>query len=882
MRTKMRNKIQAACILLLLASCGSHKTVVKDKSASVKTDKTDKSAGMTMRNSDIQYRGKQWVINASSLSQPSRGLQNRHISLWASHGRYFNNQKNVWEWQRPYIFCTTEDLFTQTIVVPYLIPMLQNAGANVFTPRERDWQPNEVIVDNDGETQGIYFENNTGQKWTDGGTTGFSAEGTQTIYGGSNPFTWGTTRKAKTSKIPSCSISYQPLIPEDGKYAVYVSYPTLPKSVTDAEYTVIHKGIKTVFRVNQQMGGGTWVYLGTFDFSKGLSGENCVVLSNASNDKGYVTADAVRFGGGTGNISRNGMKSGLPRCLEGARYYAQWAGAPDSVYNSKQDTDDYKDDINARSNMTNWLAGGSCYVPGRAGKKVPLDLSLAVHSDAGYKQDLKSIYGSLSICTTNFHDGKLASGLSRDASKEFAGMLLEGMYDDLSAKYGKWAKREIYDRNYSETRVPEIPSAIIETLSHQSFPDMIMAQDPNVKFTIARSIYKTILKFLSKLCDKSYTVSPLAPENVSLSFVEDGVVEITWEGRNDPVEPSAAPAQYAVYTAAGNNGFDNGEPVKGNKIRIRLSPGVLYQFKVTAINKGGESFPSETLSAVCQPGAAKSVLIVNGFERLSAPEIIDGDAEQGFDMAQDPGVTYGLTVGWSGKQTNFDKSKAGTLGPKGLGFGGSELEGKFIMGNTFDYTAEHAKAILSTGKYNVASASRQAVATGKVSLRDYFCIDYIAGLERYTSQSSASYKAFPKSIQAKLTEYTRRGGNIIVSGAYINSDSQSDSDRSFMANVLHVSPAVKTKSGTVNGMGTQFDIYSELNPVHYAATSVDVVPAAAPAFCTLTYADGTSACVAYPGKSYRTIAMGFPFECIKSDKKKATIMRGLLSFLEGR
>ena len=882
MRTKMRNKIQAACILLLLASCGSHKTVVKDKSASVKTDKTDKSAGTAMKNSDIQYRGKQWVINASSLSQPSRGLQNRHISLWASHGRYFNNQKNVWEWQRPYIFCTTEDLFTQTIVVPYLIPMLQNAGANVFTPRERDWQPNEVIVDNDGETQGIYFENNTGQKWTDGGTTGFSAEGTQTLYGGSNPFTWGTTRKAKTSKIPSCSISYQPLIPEDGKYAVYVSYPTLPKSVTDAEYTVIHKGIKTVFRVNQQMGGGTWVYLGTFDFSKGLSGENCVVLSNASNDKGYVTADAVRFGGGMGNISRNGMKSGLPRCLEGARYYAQWAGAPDSVYNSKQDTDDYKDDINARSNMTNWLAGGSCYVPGRAGKKVPLDLSLAVHSDAGYKQDLKSLYGSLSICTTNFHDGKLASGLSRDASKEFAGMLLEGMYDDLSAKYGKWAKREIYDRNYSETRVPEIPSAIIETLSHQSFPDMIMAQDPNVKFTIARSIYKTILKFLSKLYDKSYTVSPLAPENVSLSFVEDGVVEITWEGRNDPVEPSAAPAQYAVYTAAGNNGFDNGEPVKGNKTRIRLSPGVLYRFKVTAINKGGESFPSETLSAVCQPGAAKSVLIVNGFERLSAPEIIDGDAEQGFDMAQDPGVTYGLTVGWSGKQTNFDKSKAGTLGPKGLGFGGSELEGKFIMGNTFDYTAEHAKAILSTGKYNVASASRQAVATGKVSLQGYFCIDYIAGLERYTSQSSASYKAFPKSIQTKLTEYTRRGGNILVSGAYINSDSQSDSDRSFMANVLHVSPAVKTKSATVNGMGTQFDIYSELNPVHYAATSVDVVPAAAPAFCTLTYADGTSACVAYPGKSYRTIAMGFPFECIKSDKKKASIMRGLLSFLEGR
>lgn len=868
--------------MLLLVSCGSHKTVVKDKGASVKTNKTEQTMDVTIKNTDIQYRGKQWVSNASSLSQPSRGLQNRHISLWASHGRYFNNQKNVWEWQRPYLFCTTEDLFTQTIVVPYLIPMLQNAGANVFTPRERDWQPNEVIVDNDGEAQGVYFENSIGQKWTDGGVSGFSAEGTQTIYGGSNPFTWGTTRKAKTSKIPSCSISYQPLIPENGKYAVYVSYPTLSKSVTDAEYTVIHQGIKTVFKVNQQMGGGTWVYLGTFEFSKGLSGDNCVILSNASNDKGYVTADAVRFGGGMGNISRNRIKSGLPRCLEGARYYAQWAGAPDSVYNSKQDTDDYKDDINARANMTNWLAGGSCYLPGRDGKKVPMDLSLAVHSDAGYNQDMKSLFGTLSICTTNFHNGKLASGISRNVSKEFAGMLLNGLYDDLSAKYGKWAKREIYDRNYSETRVPEIPSAIIETLSHQSFPDMTMAQDPNVKFTIARSIYKTILKFLSKLYDKPYTVSPLAPESVCLSFVEEGVAEISWEGRNDPIEPSATPTQYVVYTAVGKNGFDNGELVRGNKIRIRLSPGVLYKFKVTAINKGGESFPSEMLSSVYKPGAKKSVLIVNGFERLSAPEIIDDDVEQGFDMAQDPGVSYGLTVGWSGKQTNFDKSKAGLLGSKGLGFCGSELEGRFIMGNTFDYVAEHAKAILATGKYNVVSASRQAVATGKVSLQEHFCVDYIAGLERYTSQSTVSYKAFPNNIQAKLAEYTKRGGNILVSGAYINSDSQSASDRNFMANVLHVNPATKTKSSTVTGMGTQFEIYSDLNPTHYAAASVDIVPAIAPAFCTLTYFDGSSACVAYPGTSYRAIAMGFPFECIKSDKKKASIMRGLLSFLEGK
>ena len=31
-------------------------------------------------------------------------------------------------------FCTTEDLFTQSFVIPYIIPMLENAGAIVYTP----------------------------------------------------------------------------------------------------------------------------------------------------------------------------------------------------------------------------------------------------------------------------------------------------------------------------------------------------------------------------------------------------------------------------------------------------------------------------------------------------------------------------------------------------------------------------------------------------------------------------------------------------------------------------------------------------------------------------------------------------------------------------
>lgn len=84
---------------------------------------------------DIDYKGSPWVENVSKPYDITEGLQGRHLSLWASHGRFYDVKSEQWKWQRPKLFATTEDLFTQTIVVPYLIPMLENAGAVVFTPR---------------------------------------------------------------------------------------------------------------------------------------------------------------------------------------------------------------------------------------------------------------------------------------------------------------------------------------------------------------------------------------------------------------------------------------------------------------------------------------------------------------------------------------------------------------------------------------------------------------------------------------------------------------------------------------------------------------------------------------------------------------------------
>ena len=828
---------------------------------------------------DIDYDGAPWVKNISTPLKVTHGLQNRHLSLWASHGRFYDQGKGYWRWQRPKLFGTTEDLYTQTIVVPYLIPMLEKAGAIVFTPRERDWQKEEVIVDNDG-AKSNYIEVTNGDKWKTTPQPGFAFH-TGTYTDGENPFVEGSARMVKTtsSKSRYSLATYQPRFPKAGRYAVYVSYQTMENSVTDALYTVWHKGERTQFHVNQQMGGGTWVYLGTFDFDAGYSEFNRVTLSNQSNEKGVVTTDAIRFGGGMGNIERDGQTSQLPRALEGARYWAQWAGMPYTVYSTREGTNDYADDINVRSLMTNRLGGGSCYMPTVEGLKVPIELSLAFHSDAGYAKDGEGLIGSLSICTTNFNDGKLNAGISRMASRDLADALLSNETMDLKYKFGKWNRRELFDRNYSETRLPEVPSAILEMLSHQNFPDMRYGQDPNFRFTLARSIYKTILRYVNDQHGRPFVVAPLAPDQFHIELKKN-VARLSWNAVNDPQEATAKPTGYIVYTAIGEADFDNGTYVRGKtEHEVELEPGLLYHFKVAAVNRGGESFTTEVLSACAMPNANKTIMIINGFHRVASPAVRNTVEEQGFDLDDDPGVTYGPTLGWSGRQINFDRTQMG-IEDGGLGDTGEELTGMLIAGNNFNYVKTHAKAIASAKKYNIVSCSSEAVETGKVNLIGYDGVDLLLGLERNDGHSVQSYKTFSTLMQNALQRYTTHGGALLVSGAYIGTDMTQESDRRFLQTILKSSWGGRSQAtdNKIKGLGTEMAYWKTLNEEHYAATSADILQPVKPAYTAMQYADGYGAAVAYRG-NYRLFVMGFPFECIQGEQKQAGIMKGILNYL---
>lgn len=811
----------------------------------------------------IDYKGDPWTRNLSRAHVPSKGLEGRHIALWQSHGIYYSHKKRDWIWQRPYLFGTTEDMFTQTFVTPFLIPMLENAGAVVFTPRERDWQRNEAIVDNDGLN--TYNENGKGWKAS---KSGFALK--RRVYQfKQNPFRDGTSRYIGTAKQETATAEWIPDIKEAGRYAVYISYQSFKESVSDAHYKVIHQGRTTEFAVNQQMGGGTWVYLGTFYFDKGSTHANKVVLSNASNQKGVVSADAVRFGGGMGNMARGGRTSGQPRFMEGARYYAQWAGMHDTIYSPKNGRNDYPDDINARSKMVNYLSGGSIFNPKSPGIKVPFELSLALHSDAGYRVDPNELLGTLGVYTTKPNHGMLSTGVSRFASRDLLDRIITGLQQDISLAYGTpWARRSMWDRNYSETRIPEIPSVIIELLAHQNFADMKYGHDPKFKFLVGRSIYKSILKYTAFMHQQDYVVQPLPVKQFAITLGDKkNSIELSWEPTDDPFEPTAKAKEYIVYTRMEDGAFDNGIKISHNRLTIDVAPDNLYSFKVTAVNEGGESFPSEVLTAYIAEKSKGTVLAINGFHRLSAPHIIETDTTQGFDLLKDPGMAYINTPAFTGPQTDFRTSQSGWT----LGDTSNEWEGRIIAGNTFDYTIVHAKAVRAMKEYSFVSCSDDAFEANKIKISPYFMIDWIGGAER---------KAISLTNQQKLRKYCNHGGKILISGAHVVESLEKEGYAEFCDEVLKCrwEGLCNNETGSLYGLNQELSIHRELNEQIYSIPDSDVLTPVDKSYAVFLYTpQNYCAATVYNGK-FRTYVLGFPLENIREEAARNAIMNSAITF----
>ena len=866
------------------------------------------------------------IVREYGVQDYVMGLSGRTIALWQSHGRYFDTATGEWTWQRPCLFQTVEDMFTQSFVLPYLAPMLENAGAYVMLPRERDIQTNEVIADNDQTMggRGAYEYKEKG-KWKDAGA-GF-ADLQETYLRTELPFSMGTARMSGcTSGDKETSATWRPKIPERGEYAVYVSYKSLPESTSAALYTVSHLGGKSSFVVNQKIGGGTWVYLGTFEFAEGSEGY--VSLTSRTPD-GYryekgkvVTADAVKFGGGIGNIARQAADttqtpktSGMPRSAEAATYWLQWAGAAPEIFRPEDSSNDYQEDFMCRGDWVDWISGGSYMNPERPGKGIPVDLSLGFHSDAGVTPD-DSIVGTLAIYTYK-SEGKstLPAGVSRMSSREYADLVQSQIVNDIQKEFNpEWSRRHLWDRGYRESRTPSCPAMLLELLSHQNFADMKYGLDPSFRFTVSRAIYKGMLKYLSNRYGVPYQVQPLPVNSLGVKFSGDSKAVITWKATEDRLEPTAKAEGYILYTRIDDGAFDRGriiKPVKGEEDfshEVEIKPGHIYSFRISAFNKGGKSFESETVSIGSPTAAAEgTVLIVNNFDRVSGPAFIDTPAYAGFDNRLDGGVPDVRDIAYIGEMYQFRRG-LDWISNANPGFGGSydDYAGKTVAGNTHDFIYVHGKAVMKAG-HRFISCSNERFCTDSTYRKDAWALDLVCGKQVTTvvgrDTLGTKYSIFPAEMQDAIRSFTSEGGNVLVSGAYIGTDVWSQiytfdidkeaqkSAQKFASDVLGYKwiRGYAGRSGEVAYAANEFmsgsegkagSFYNEINPEHYCVETPDgIAPAGKSGKVMMKYADtGISAAVCHQGKGYRTVCIGFPIETFKQDESFDKIISTTLEF----
>jgi len=865
------------------------------------------------------YAGSPRLVSRVGAVAPANGLDGRYIALWHSHGYYFDMPLDRWEWQRAKLFGSVEDLSVMAYVVPYLAPMLENSGAVVFLPRERDIQVNEVIVDNDRSDGQSQFVLQIPGKAEPAGA-GFAKK--DTLFSGDNPFRSGTSLR-----ISGGSALYVPDIPERGWYGVTLSYPQISGYKGRVSVKVTHTGGVSEYIVDQSLGGGTWLWLGSFLFDAGSDPARGAVTISGLDGAGALL-DAVRFGGGMGNVARRPAESlvsnqwslnaggqqsmeeaaplirehswkisGKPRFLEASRYWLQYAGMPDTmVYSPNKGKNDYNDDYMSRAEWVNYLVRRPDSA-GSAGMGIPVSLSFAFHTDAGVTPD-DSIIGTLGIYSTITNGGSFPDGTSRLASRDLTDLVQTQVTDDVRALFNPdWTRRAMWDKSYYEARKPDVPAMLLELLSHQNLADQRYGFDPRFRFHVSRAVYKGILRYLADASGSRYVVHPLPVSHFSVLPVKGKRVRLSWQPVTDPLEPTADPSSYRVYMRRGDDGFDNGTPVSGTEYLTELPEyNTVYSFRITAVNDGGESFPSEELAVGLNNDAGDPVLIVNGFDRISGPAWFDRDGMAGVAWWDDRGVADRYSFISVGDQYDFERKSPWTDDDNaGWGASYSNDEGRIIAGNTFDFTRVHGRSVLAAGK-SFFSVSDEVFTSDGFDPSGWCAVDLLFGEEKTTASAFWSdrkdFAIYTPEFILAIEKLKQSSVPVFMSGSYPGTDLEMAADTALSSAVkrlLHFTPrtghAVRTGGVCATDVaGPDFTGKLEFNTGRtdrlYAAEAPDAIePAGRLSFTALRYRENnTSAAVMHRGE-VRTFVMGFPFETILLQDERDALMKQILEFL---
>lgn len=500
---------------------------------------------------------------------PRKAGQLTNKTVWLSAGHGWIYRHNRWKTQRKNNYGVVEDFGSIEAVNYYLLKYLENAGANVWTVRERDMNVNEVIVDD--ESSGFSMK-------------GYWAKSTSKGYNRNYRYIYSS------SKATAAAI-YTPNIPESGWYWVSTRYRSGNNRTKEARYIVQHAGGETMVTVNQETHGSTWVYLGQFYFEKGNQGK--VILTNQSSDINQaVIADAIRFGGGKSSIpDKVGGLSGEPRFEEGALYYTKFQG-----YNYGTS------DVSVRPRYAEWeLAKGTwternnaCYI--------------SWHTNAGR--------GSGTGTETFIYNGNYTKG-----SPSLRKYIHQELISDIRAEWNpSWRDRGMKSANFGELRnLKTMPGALIEIAFHDHKDDVEALKTPKFRQLTARAVYQGIVRYYAAKSGKKPVFLPEPPTHLMGKSSNDGSITLNWKAPAFGGAGGHAATGYKVYVSTHGKAFADAISVKGTTYTLKnAKPGLTYYFKVTATNAGGESFETPIVSVrpPAKEGKKVDFLIVDGFDRL--------------------------------------------------------------------------------------------------------------------------------------------------------------------------------------------------------------------------------------------------------------------------
>ena len=377
--------------------------------------------------------------------------------------------------------------------------------------------------------------------------------------------------------------------------------------------------------------------------------------------------------------------SGMPQWTEGARYWLV-AQKEDSTLWNLYEGDEYKDDMKCRAMWVN-------------AQQEPIDLCLALHTDGLDSGDDTTIVGTLAIYTAKDDDGKtrLRDGRERErVNRNMADWIQTQVTEDLRHIAPEWTRRQLKEANYCESRVPVVPSIILELLSHKNMADMRYGLDPKFRFAASRAVYKGILRYLN---GGSAIVQPLPVKELGIGT--DGVLR--WQAPTDSLEPSAEPGYYMVYIRRNDGEWDVQQVENATQLELTLDTGVAYSFYVVAGNDGGLSFPSPMISAYIHDQVQttndkrQTTLIVDAFNDVYGVEWFADSTFAGIVPGSYACEDH-FSCAYIGEQWDYRRSSQWTDDDNcGWGSCYRDHAGQLTIGNTHDYAVQHGRVLQRMG-----------------------------------------------------------------------------------------------------------------------------------------------------------------------------------------